>query len=397
MKVGLFTDAYLPEISGVTTVVHWLREELDRLGHESYVYAPRYDLPMEEEPRTYRFRAGPVFSYKTARAAVPYSREASRSFENLDIVHSHTPFSLAYVAMMASFRQRIPHVQTYHTYLSHYRHYVPRPLRPPVKAAEKYSALLCNRCTTVTVPTRSIQRELERFGVRRPMHVLPFGPDLRQYGRPPVWDPRAVLSVPDDAPLYMYAGRLAEEKNLLFLLRAFDRIHREDPRAILVFAGDGPLRAELEALSRQRSIVPAVRFAGFLDSGRLIDLYKSADLFLFSSKSETQGLVLVEAMAGGTPAVAVDAFGVNDVVQDGVNGFLASEDEEAFAQAVMRARGDRTLYETLRAGAFATAEATSAERFVKRMIEIYEEVLRTPRSRRRRLPLHLRRQPRRGA
>ena len=102
MRIGLFTDAYLPEISGVTTAVHWLREELERLGYLTYVYAPRYDHPMEDEPRTFRFRAGPVFTYKTARMALPYNRAAVRSLRTLDIVHSHTPFSLAYVAPLCS-------------------------------------------------------------------------------------------------------------------------------------------------------------------------------------------------------------------------------------------------------------------------------------------------------
>ena len=152
----MFTDAYLPEISGVTTVVRCLRDEFERLGHETVIYAPRYDRSADDERRTYRFRSGPVFAYKTARMALPYSREAARSFASLDIVHSHTPFSLAYVALLAAHRHRLPHVQTYHTYLSEYRHYVPRPIRPPVRAAEAYSAMLCIRCTAVTVPTGPI-------------------------------------------------------------------------------------------------------------------------------------------------------------------------------------------------------------------------------------------------
>jgi glycosyltransferase involved in cell wall biosynthesis len=125
MRIGLFTDAYLPEISGVTRVVSLLRQELEDRGHETYVYAPRYPKSMDDDERTFRFLAGPVFHYRTARMALPYNRRALASFGLLDVVHSHTPFSLAYVAMVASLRHRLPHVQTYHTYLSEYRHYVP--------------------------------------------------------------------------------------------------------------------------------------------------------------------------------------------------------------------------------------------------------------------------------
>lgn len=372
MRIGLFTDAYLPEISGVTILVRRLRDELERLGHETYVYAPRYDRPSDDERGTFRFRAGPVFSYKTARIAVPYNREAARTYSTLDVVHSHTPFSLAYAALSAAYRHRLPHVQTYHTYLSQYRHYVPRALRPSVKGAERYSALLCNRCTVVTVPTQSIQDELRRFGVRRPIHVLPFGPDLPLYERPAAWMPREALDIPEDATIHLYAGRLAEEKNLSFVLRAFGRIRELDPRSILVFAGDGPSRASLDAQATAMGLGEAVRFPGFLDQPRLIDLYKAADLFLFASKTETQGLVLVEAMAGGTPAVAVEALGVRDVVCDGENGFLVPEDEAIFAEKAIDVVSTASVYEKLCEGARRTAEESSVQASTQQLLKIYE-------------------------
>lgn len=389
MKIGLFSDAYLPEITGVTTVVRTLRDELEKRGHETFVYVPRYSRPCDDERNVFRFRSGPVFGYRTARMALPYNRQAVRSFAALDIAHSHTPFSLAYVAFAAAYRCRLPHVHTYHTYLSHYRHYIPRPLRPSVRSAEKYSALLCNRCTSVTVPTQSIRDELLRFGVRRPIRVLPFGPDLRVYEEEGVWDPRAALSIPGDAPLFLYAGRIASEKNLLFLLDSFVQIREALPEAVMAFAGDGPLRAELEASAARLSVAENVRFPGFLDRKRLIDLYRAADAFLFASKTETQGLVIVEAMAAGTPAVAVRAMGVRDVVADGLNGFLVPEDARQLAQQAVRVASDRELAARLSEGALATAQRTSLDCGVRGLIEVYEESLaahvpRRPSARRRR-------------
>jgi len=372
LRIGLFTDAYLPEISGVTILVRRLRDELARLGHTVYVYAPRYDGPSDDEERVFRYRAGPVFSYKTARMAVPYSREATRTFSELDIVHSHTPFSLAYAAFTAAYRHRLPHVQTYHTYLSQYRHYVPRALRPSVKGAERYSALLCNRCTVITVPTVSIRDELVRFGVRRSIHVLPFGPDVRNYVREPVWDVRASLGIALDAPVCLYAGRVAAEKNLPFVLRAFSKIHEQVPSARLVFSGDGPVRGNLEEDAAAMGIAEAVHFAGFLEQDRLIDMYKAADLFVFASKTETQGLVLVEAMAGRTPAIAVNAQGVCDVVEDGVNGYLVPEDEEAFAARAVEVLESEELHARLCEGALRSADEVSVEASTRRLVKIYE-------------------------
>lgn len=385
MRIGLFTDAYLPEISGVSMAVHWFRTELESRGHETIVYAPRYKHQDESEPRTIRFRAGPVFGYRTARMAIPYCREAFRSFETLDIVHSHTPFSLAYAAMIASARHRVPHVQTYHTYLSQYRHYVPRPIRPSVHAAESYSALLCNRCTTITAPTAPIAAELRRFGVRQPIHVVPLGPHLPLYEEPAVWAPRETLAVDASAPLLLYAGRLASEKNLLFLVRAFAIASAILPNAVFVFAGDGPLRVVLEQECKKLGIESSVRFAGFLDHPRLVDLYREADLFAFASKTETQGLVLVEAMAAATPAVALGELGVCDVVRDGENGLLVEEDESEFAAAMVEVLTDRALYAQLRDGALRTTESMSVQSYADALIEIYADCLRQPIESKRRL------------
>jgi glycosyltransferase involved in cell wall biosynthesis len=332
---------------------------------------------MEDDNRTYRFRAGPVFHYRTARMALPYNRRALASFASLDVVHSHTPFSLAYAAMTAALRHRLPHVQTYHTYLSEYRHYVPRPFRPPVRATETYSALLCNRCTTITVPTTPIRAELLRYGVKRPIHVVPFGADMSLYERPIEWDPRTAYDLDDDAPLLLYAGRIAMEKNLLFVLRAFDRIRVAEPRATMIFTGDGPLRPRLEEESRRLGIESSVRFTGFIPTSHLVDLYRAADLFLFASKTETQGLVLVEAMAGGTPAVALPELGVREVVCDGFNGLYAPEDENLFAEAAVRILRDRALHEALSRGARETAQRMSVQTFTERIIEIYDEAMQT--------------------
>lgn len=373
MRIGLFTDAYLPEITGVTTAVSQLRAELERLGHETYVYAPHYDRPYEEAPRTYRFRAGPVFAYKTARMAVPYSREAARSFGMLDVVHSHTPFSLAYAAFVAAYRHRLPHIQTYHTYLSQYRHYIPRPIRPSVRITESYSAALCNRCSVITVPTRSIHDELVRFGVRRPIRILPFGPDMNVYASPAAWEPKKEMGIPEGAPLLLYAGRMAEEKNLRFVLAAFAKAHETVSGAVMAWAGDGPLRAWLEEEGERLGLREVLRFPGFLDRQRLTDLYKETDLFLFASKTETQGLVLAEAMAGGAAVVAVRAMGVRDVVTDGVSGLLVPESVDEFATHVVGVLSNPELRARLGEGARRVAEEMSLQNCARRFAEIYEE------------------------
>jgi glycosyltransferase involved in cell wall biosynthesis len=378
MRIGLFSDAYLPEISGVTTTVHWLKEDLEQLGHEVYVYVPAYKGATDDDERIFRFRAGKFAFHKASRVALPYSREAMRSLKDLDILHSHTPFSMGLVAVGAATRYHIPHVNTYHTHLMQDRRYLPRPLRPPEKETGKIIAAFCNRCTAITAPSTPIKEELLSYGVYRPIHVFPFGVKLSLFQQEPVWDPRQELWIPETAPLFLYSGRLAMEKNLPFLLRAFGRIHDEDERAIFVLAGDGPIREELKEQVKASGLSGAVRFSGFLDHPRLIDLYKAADLFLFASKTETQGLVLVESMAAGTPVVAIGELGVLDVVRDGVNGFFAPEDEEGFARIALDLVNNEALYARLKTGSLETAEDLSTHHSTLRLLEVFAGCLTPP-------------------
>ncbi len=375
MRIGLFSDAYLPEVSGVTTTVHWLKEELEDLGHVVHVYAPQYAGVDKDEQGVFRFHSGKFAFHKASRVALPYSRAATRSFKDLDILHSHTPFSMGLVAVGAATRFHIPHVHTYHTHLMEDRRYLPRPLRPREWETGKIIAAFCNRCTVITAPSTPFKTELLQYGVRRPIHVFPFGVKLRLFQQPPTWDPRAGLDIPSGAKLFLYAGRMAMEKNLPFLLRAFGKLHEQDRSAVLVMAGDGPWREQLQQQAREMELEEAVRFTGFLDHPRLIDLYKVADLFLFASKTETQGLVLVEAMAGGTPAVAIGEMGVLDVVRDGENGILAPENEEEFARAALALVSDDEVYSRLRQGALETAEEMSTHHSTRRLLEVFAECL----------------------
>lgn len=372
VRIGLFTDGYLPEISGVTTAIHVLKKELERLEHEVHVYAPHYKGYKDEQEGVFRFYSRRFLFNKGSRVALPYSRKATRSFKNLDIVHSHTPFSMGVLALVVGLRYSIPHIHTYHTYLTEYRHYLPRLFRPPKKTVEEISAIFCNRCTAVTVPSTSVKNELLRYGVHRSIHVLPFGVDLSLFQRPPAWNPRQELNIPPEAPLLLYAGRLAKEKNLPFLLQVFERVHSQIPESVFVLTGDGPDRDHLKSLVKDSLLNRSVFFTGFLDRACLIDLYKAARLFLFASKTETQGLVIIEAMAGGTPAVAIGSMGVVDVIKDGVNGLLAPEDEQEFARIVIELLRDNEYHSTLQRRALDTAVELSSEKCALRLLEVLE-------------------------
>jgi len=397
MRIGIFTDTYLPDVNGVVTVVRLMERELRRRGHEVYVFAPAYpsataaaseaDSEPDSDPgrdgqgpaRVLRFPSVRFPYYEGMRVAIPYSREALRLIPTLEVIHSHDPFSLGLLALWASRRYEIPHVHTYHTFYAEYRRYLPRPIRPSRRAVERLSRAFCDRCDAIIAPSLQMKRELERYGITRPIWPLPFGLDEGEFSRPIRWDARRALGFPPRERLLLYVGRLGWEKRVDFLLRAFRLILRQRGDVRLVIAGEGPYRAALERYADELGLRGKAVFTGYLPRERLIDLYKQADLFVFASTTETQGLVLQEAMLAGTPPVAVGALGVLDVVRSGETGLLVGEDEGegGFARACLRLLEDERERERLSAAARRWARSQTAQASVERLLGIYSEVRRT--------------------
>ena len=374
MKIGLFSDTYLPQINGVTTTVHWLREELEHMGHEVYVFCPHYGRE-RPDPRVVRLPSLPFLFHRESRVAFPtIPLRARRIMGELEAIHSHTPFSLGTLALWAARRARIPHVHTYHTLYVAYRHYLPPPLRPPRRMAEVLSAAFCNRCDAVTVESTPIRDELLRYGVRVPIHVFPFGVNLRLFSRPIQHDIRADLSLPRDATLLLYVGRLAPEKNVHFLLRAFREVALRRPDVLLLMIGGGPAAEDLVREAQRLGIAGQVIFPGYIGHDRLVDYYRQCDLFVFASKTETQGLVVLEAMAAGLPVVAIPEMGVKDIVRDGENALCAPEDEVRYAEAVLELLADASLRERLREGALRTARELSTETSTRKLLAVFEQI-----------------------
>ncbi len=376
MRIGLFTDTYVPDANGVVTVIRLMEREFNRGGHTVYVFAPSYPGHVEARSEVYRFPSVRLVLYKGMRVALPVaSRKILRIISSLDVIHSHDPFSVGQLGFWAAQRYRIPHVHTYHTLYMEYRRYVPRLLRPPRRTVQQLSRTFCNRCDAIVAPSCQMEQELRGYGVKVPIYPLPFGVDEDDFARPIEWNAREELGLPTQ-DLLLYAGRLGLEKNLDFLLRAFRRLLPARPSARLIIAGDGPQREHLQRYVVELGIQDKVIFTGHLSrEQKLIDLYKQATLFVFASKTETQGLVLVEAMMAGTPPVALGEMGALDVVTPGETGLLVNENEESFAQACLRLLEDEPERRRLGEAARRWAASQSARASTSRLIEIYETVM----------------------
>ena len=359
MKIALFTNNYLPFLGGVTTSVDTLRRGLDARGHESWVFAPRFNGAVDPHPRVVRYPSLPAATYPEFALAVPWSRMAARlaRAQHFDVFHAHHPFLLGPVARRLARAARRALVFTYHTRYDKYAHYVPLPRRLVEAAATGLSTRFARRADAVIAPSALIRDELLARGVRTPIAVVPTGVDLAHFAPGDRREARRQIGLSEDGLVLVYVGRLDREKSVGRILTAFERVAGTVPDARLVLVGHG---TEAEALRRQARALPVgdrITFLGVRAHEALVPCYRAADLFVFASETETQGLVLAEAAACGVPAVTVSGPGCDEVVRDGETGVLTKADAADFADAVIG-----LLFDTERRARMAERARAVAER-----------------------------------
>ena len=358
MRVALFTNNYLPFCGGVTVSVETLRRGLEARGHETWVFAPRFPGPADTAPRTVRYPSIPALTYPEFSLAIPYSRRLARRVRALDfdVFHAHHPFLLGPAARRLARRQGRPLVFTYHTRYDKYAHYVPLRRSLVEAAARALSTRFAARADAVIAPSAVLKEELRIRGVEAPITVVPTGVDVSRFSPGDQGAARRVRGLDARALLVLYVGRLDREKSVDRVLAAFERIAGTIPRARLVLVGQGTQADGLRRMAAGLSAAGRIAFAGVCAHEELPGYYRAADLFLFASETETQGLVLAEAAACGLPAVAVNAPGCAEVIHDGDTGVLTKSDPAALAEAAIGLLVDAT-----RRGAMAARARRLAE------------------------------------
>jgi glycosyltransferase involved in cell wall biosynthesis len=377
VRVGIFTDSYLPRISGVVRSVESFVAELRRQGHHASIFAPAYRGYVDQDPDVVRFASVRPPGHPDFPLAIPVrpaflGRLARR---RLTVIHTHSPFLLGTAGRYAARRLRLPLVFTHHTMYGEYVHYVPVvSQRFSREVVTRYTVRYCNHCTAVIVPSPSVRAWLRSAGVTTPIEVLPTaGFRLDRFDRlDPAWV-RPRYGIPPDVALIITVGRLAPEKRLDLVLRAFAEIARARPARLLVVGG-GPEARDLRVQADRLGLTAQVVFTGPLENDRVLDCYAAADVFAFASPTETQGLVIVEAMAAGLPVAAVGAGGVAEVVGHGETGLLVELDARALAAAIRRLLDDRGLCARLAAAGRVAARAYGIEALTHRLVQLYRDV-----------------------
>jgi len=372
----MFSDTYTPQINGVVTSINTFMSELRAKGHEVYIFGPQLK-GVTEKDFEFRFQSAPYLFHSEHRVVYPYSRKL-RQFKDLeiDVIHSHTPFSMGWLALRLAKKHNIPLVHTYHTLFTEYVHYVPIVGKGVMQwVAKRIGRDYCNSCQWVLAPSEAIKKELRSYGVKTEISVIPTGIDVTMKEKGDAERARVRFGLPPEEKLLLYAGRLGQEKNIDFLLRAFKKVLQKDPKVNFAIAGDGPFRKNLEWLAKLLHIRKKIVFCGYLGREDLAGVYKAADLFVFASVTETQGLVVAEAMDIGTPVVAVNAMGVADVISGDRGGLASSLDTNEFAEKILRLLEDKELYQQKAKDAVKVGEDMRSEHMVQKLLAGYTKIL----------------------
>lgn len=382
LRILMISDVYFPRVNGVSTSIQTFRRELRALGHEVTLVVPDYGVAHDgDDDDIIRIPSRQVLldpeDRLMRRSAILDLLPRLRA-QGYDLMHIQTPFVAHYLGLRLARALEVPVVESYHTFFEEYLfHYIPFLPRAWLRAAaRRYSRAQCNSVDAVVVPSSAMLEVLRAYGVRSEAVIIPTGIELDEFRHGDGAAFRQRHGIPAARPLLTFVGRVAFEKNIDFLLRMLVRVRQEVPEVLLVIAGQGPAVAHLRELVERLALQDNVLFIGYLSrQGELQDCYAAGDIFVFASRTETQGLVLLEAMALGVPVVSTAVMGTRDVLHAGEGAVIAPDDEAGFAGEVVALLRDRDRCATLGAAARHYAAGWAAPRLGQRLADCYAETV----------------------
>ncbi len=386
MNILMLSDVYFPRVNGVSSSIRTFARMLTAMGHRVTLVAPEYGAESGqghydgEGFEVIRLPSKVIFfdpedrliDARALREVLP--KLAARRW---DVIHIHTPFRAHTLGVRLARETGRPTVESYHTYFEEYiGHYLPWLPSPVLRfAARALSRRLCGSVDHLIVPSREMAEVLTRYGIDTPSTLLPTGLDLSEFTGGDGARFRAAHGIAAGRPVLVTVSRLALEKNIAFLLQMVKRLVRDVPDVLFVIAGEGPDAERLKKLSVTLGLQDNVRFFGNLDRRTtLLDCYRAGDAFVFASPTETQGLVLIEAMALGVPIVSTAVMGTATVLADARSAVVSEEDVEAFAVHVRGVLADPARRAELAAAGPRDAQAWSVDTLMQRAVRLYEDL-----------------------
>ena len=383
MRVGIFTDTYTPYVNGVTTSVLMLKKGLENKGHKVYIITVNPDtlnFSLDSTGTVLRIPGVPIGIYDYRLTGI-YPLKALKQIKkwHLDVIHSQTEFGVGTFARIVSKQFNIPLVHTYHTMYEDYVHYITHGYfeKPSKKIVEYLTLFYCDKTITeLIVPTKKAWELFkDKYMVDRNVHIVPTGIDTDRFKLENNKEfnkkkERAKINLKEDDFVIMFVGRIAEEKNIPFLLKNMKTIIKKCPKAKLLIVGDGPDLEAYKKLSEKHKILDNVVFTGKVPWENIPKYYLMSDVFVTASTSETQGLTVIEAMSASLPVICINDESFTTTVVDNLNG-LIFEDDKQYIKNITKIYNDKELLNRLRKGAENTAEMHTIKYFAERVLDVY--------------------------
>lgn len=384
MRIGIFTDAYTPYVNGVTTSVLMLKKGLEQKGHKVYIITvnpSNMHFSLDSTGTVLRIPGVPIGIYDYRLTGI-YPLKATKQIKKwkLDVIHSQTEFGVGTFARIISKQLNIPLVHTYHTMYEDYVHYVTHGYfeKTSKKIVEYLTLFYCDKTITeLIVPTKKAWELFkDKYMVDRNVHIVPTGIDTDRF-KPEnnkkinIQNERKKINIDKDDFVISFVGRIAEEKNIIFLLNNMKEIIKKCPNIKLLIVGDGPDLEEYKKHSKKMNIDNKVIFVGKVPWIDIPKYYLISNVFVTASTSETQGLTVIEAMAASLPVVCINDESFNTTVIDNLNGKIFNNDKE-YIEAIIELYNNEKVLNRLKQGAKNTAEMHTIKYFAERIIDVYQ-------------------------
>lgn len=362
MKIAYFSDTYKPQINGVVTSIENFKDELKKRGHDVHLFVPKAPDFNPKDKKIHTFTSSEFKKYAGYRVSVPL-RLINFDFSDFDIVHAQTPATMGVAAKIISKRRKLPFFATYHTSLDEYAHYLTN-IKFFKKLTEKaiwtFTRKYYNATDSVLVPTEKIKKKLKKNGIKRKIDVIPTGVKIKKLKKSK--NQLKQKYTLENSQVVLHVGRVTKEKNIDTVIKAFEKL---DKNYKLIITSDGPYKKKLEEKTKQNK---NIIFTGYLSDKELKEYYKLSDVFVMASETETQGLVLLEALIGENPLVVLDAPVIGDFVKKEDVGYVCSEAKQ-MAGAIKKAiKNDKFKEQRKR-----TLDKYNIKKCTDKLVSVYEE------------------------
>lgn len=387
MRIGLFTDTYPPFINGVSTSVAMLKRALEQQGHTVYVVTVSNNAlkhEYDEKERILKVAGIPIGIYDYRLSSIyPVTLINKMKKWDLDIIHSHTEFGVGILARLFAKQFNIPLVHTYHTLYEDYTHYITHGYfeKSSKKIVEYLTKFYCDKTANeLIVPTNKIYSLFkEKYNFTKNIHIIPTGIEVDRFyeeniNKKEVESLKKKLGLKKNNFTILFVGRLAEEKNVEFLINVHKKLVEYDNDIKLLIVGDGPDKEKYEQLSKSLGLEENIIFNGKAAWEEIPVYYHACNVFATASTTETQGLTVIEAMAAGVPPLCIDDDSFKGTVTDGLNGKIF-KNEEQYISEVKELYEDKKELSIYSKQARVQAEHCSSRAYASSVIEVYNRAL----------------------